>query len=122
MEEICKRLSVKAPGTETLVENLSGGNQQKVVLAKWLIRDVKVLILDEPTRGIDIGAKQEIYHLITELAKSGMAILLISSDMPEVLSMSHRVAVISGGNINGVLGRKEATQEKIMKIIVEAKE
>lgn len=120
--EICGRLSVKAPNTDTLVENLSGGNQQKVVLAKWLIRNVKVLILDEPTRGIDIGAKQEIYNLITELAKNGMAILLISSDMPEVLSMSHRVAVISQGRINGILDRKEATQEKIMKIIVEAGE
>lgn len=122
VEEICRKLSVKAPGTDTPVENLSGGNQQKVVLAKWLIRNVKVLILDEPTRGIDIGAKQEIYNLITELAKNGMAILLISSDMPEVLSMSHRVAVISRGNINGILDREEATQEKIMKIIVEANE
>ena len=122
VEEICGRLSVKAPNTDTLVENLSGGNQQKVVLAKWLIRNVKVLILDEPTRGIDIGAKQEIYNLITELAGNGMAILLISSDMPEVLSMSHRIAVISQGNINAILDREEATQEKIMKIIVEANE
>lgn len=122
VEEICRKLSVKAPNTDTLVENLSGGNQQKVVLAKWLIRNVKVLILDEPTRGIDIGAKQEIYSLITELAGKGMAILLISSDMPEVLSMSHRIAVVSQGNINGILDRKEATQEKIMKIIVEANE
>ena len=122
VEEICGKLSVKAPNTDTPVENLSGGNQQKVVLAKWLIRNVRVLILDEPTRGIDIGAKQEIYNLITELAQNGMAILLISSDMPEVLSMSHRIAVISGGSINGILNREEATQEKIMKIIVEANE
>ena len=94
---ICGSLAVKAPNAETLVGNLSGGNQQKVVLGKWLVRDVKVLILDEPTRGIDVGAKQEIYKLITELAEKGLAILLISSDMPEVLSMSHRVAVMKAG-------------------------
>lgn len=122
VKDICGKLSVKAPNTDTLVETLSGGNQQKVVLAKWLIRNVRVLILDEPTRGIDVGAKQEIYNLITELAEHGMSILLISSDMPEVLSMSHRVAVVSQGNINGILDREEATQEKIMKIIVEANE
>ena len=81
VQTICGNLAVKAPDADTLVGNLSGGNQQKVVLAKWLVRDVKVLILDEPTRGIDVGAKQEIYKLITELAKKGMAILLISSDM-----------------------------------------
>ena len=117
---ICGNLAVKAPDADTLVGNLSGGNQQKVVLAKWLVRDVKVLILDEPTRGIDVGAKQEIYNLITDLAQKGLAILLISSDMPEVLSMSHRVAVIAKGKKIGVLENKEATQDKIMKMIVEA--
>ncbi len=120
VDEICKRLSVKAPDRDTLTGNLSGGNQQKVVLAKWLVRNVKVLILDEPTRGIDVGAKQEIYKLITELAKNGMAILLISSDMPEVLSMSHRIAVIAHGKLAGTLNGQEATQDKIMKMIVEA--
>lgn len=120
VDDICKKLSVKAPNSESLVGNLSGGNQQKVVLAKWLVRNVKLLILDEPTRGIDVGAKQEIYKLITELANNGMAILLISSDMPEVLSMSHRVAVIAKGKIIGTLNKEEASQDKIMKMIVEA--
>lgn len=119
--DICERLSVKARNSDVLAGNLSGGNQQKVVLAKWLVRNVKVLILDEPTRGIDVGAKQEIYKLITELAASGLAILLISSDMPEVLSMSHRITVIGEGKILGVLAREEASQDKIMKMIVEAR-
>lgn len=117
---IFEKLSIKAGGIDTLVGNLSGGNQQKVVLAKWLVRNLKVLILDEPTRGIDVGAKQEIYKLIVELAKSGMGILLISSDMPEVLSMSHRIMVIANGKIAGELKKEEATQDKIMKKIVEA--
>jgi len=119
--QICSKLAVKAPDTNTLVGNLSGGNQQKVVLAKWLVREVRLLILDEPTRGIDVGAKQEIYKLITELAKRGIAILLISSDMPEVLSMSHRVAVIAHGTLAGILDKAEAKQDRIMKMIVEAK-
>lgn len=121
VSEICQKISVKAPDSNTLVQNLSGGNQQKVVLAKWLVRNIKVLILDEPTRGIDVGAKEEIYTLITELAKKGLAIILISSDMPEVLSMSHRVAVIGEGRMLGILQGKEVTQDKIMKMIVEAK-
>lgn len=122
VEEICGKISVKAPGTDTVVENLSGGNQQKVVLAKWLVRDIKLLILDEPTRGIDVGAKQEIYSLITKFAEQGMAIILISSDMPEVLSMSHRVAVVNGGRMIGFLEKDEVSQNKIMKMIVEAKD
>ena len=89
-------------------------------MAKWLVRNVNVLILDEPTRGIDVGAKQEIYKLISELAERGMSILLISSDMPEVLSMSHRIAVIAHGKLAGILKKEEATQDKIMKIIVGA--
>ncbi|MDD2972541.1 MAG: sugar ABC transporter ATP-binding protein [Lachnospiraceae bacterium] len=120
-KKICEKLRIKAPDINTLVGTLSGGNQQKVVLAKWLVRNIKVLILDEPTRGIDVGAKQEIYKLIVELAQKGMAILLISSDMPEVLSMSHRVAVIAHGKLVGTLDKKEASQDKIMKMIVEAK-
>lgn len=121
IDRICRAVSVKAPDWNTPVGNLSGGNQQKVVLAKWLVREVKVLILDEPTRGIDVGAKQEIYTLITELAGKGMAILLISSDMPEVLSMSHRIAVIGQGRMLGILSHEEASQDRIMKMIVEAK-
>ncbi len=120
-QDIFRRLSIKAPGIQTNVGTLSGGNQQKVVLAKWLVRNVRFLILDEPTRGIDVGAKQEIYSLITELSKQGMAILLISSDMPEVLSMSHRIGVVAKGEIIGVLSHEEASQDKVMKMIVEAK-
>ena len=119
--DIFQKLSIRAPGIATLVGTLSGGNQQKVVLAKWLVRNVRLLILDEPTRGIDVGAKQEIYSLMVELARSGIAILLISSDMPEVLSMSHRVAVVAKGGIAGILEHGEATQDKVMKMIVEAK-
>lgn len=122
VNEICEGLSVKAPGMSVLVENLSGGNQQKVVLAKWLVRNVKLLILDEPTRGVDVGAKEEIYSLITEFARKGMAIILISSDMPEVLSMSHRVGVVGDGQLLKILKRDELMQDKIMKIIVEAKD
>lgn len=117
--DIFQSLSIKAPGIDTLVGTLSGGNQQKVVLAKWLVRNLKVLILDEPTRGIDVGAKQEIYKLIVKLADEGMAILLISSDMPEVLSMSHRIMIIANGRNAGELTREEATQDKIMRKIVE---
>ena len=120
-QSIFDRLRIKAPGIDTNVGTLSGGNQQKVVLAKWLVRNVRLLIMDEPTRGIDVGAKQEIYNLMVELARGGMAILLISSDMPEVLSMSHRVAVVANGTIAGVLNHGEASQDTVMKMIVEAK-
>jgi ABC-type sugar transport system ATPase subunit len=119
VEDICRKLSVKAASIETLVGTLSGGNQQKVVLSKWLVRNVKFLILDEPTRGIDVGAKQEIYRLIAKLAEDGMGILIIASEMPEVLAMSHRVKVVAGGRIIGELTRGEATQDKVMKMIVE---
>ena len=122
VNEICSRLSIKTPDIETQVANLSGGNQQKVVLAKWLVRNIRLLILDEPTRGIDVGAKQEIYSLITEFAKQGLAIILISSDMPEVLSMSHRVGVVNGGKLLGILEKNEISQNRIMKMIVEAKD
>ena len=120
-QQIFDRLKIKAPGIGTNVGTLSGGNQQKVVLAKWLVRNVRLLIMDEPTRGIDVGAKQEIYNLMVELAESGMAILLISSDMPEVLSMSHRIAVVAKGTIAGVLPHDEASQDRVMRMIVEAK-
>ena len=119
--DICQKLSVKAASIETLAGTLSGGNQQKVVLSKWLVRNVKLLILDEPTRGIDVGAKQEIYRLIAELAASGIGVLMIASEMPEVLSMSHRVEVITDGHIIGELSRAEATQDKVMKMIVEGR-
>lgn len=119
VEGICRLLSIKASGIEINVGTLSGGNQQKVVLSKWLVRDVKLMILDEPTRGIDVGAKQEIYKLIAKLACDGMAIIFISSEMPEVLSLSHRVKVLANGRIIGELSRDDATQDKVLKMIVE---
>jgi ribose transport system ATP-binding protein len=109
-----KDLLVKTPTIEQTVQNLSGGNQQKVVLAKWLYTDSKILIFDEPTRGIDVGAKTEIYQLMNALAKRGCAIIMISSELPEVLGMSDRIMVMHEGSIAGELSREEATQEKIM--------
>ncbi|HOJ62268.1 MAG TPA: ATP-binding cassette domain-containing protein, partial [bacterium] len=109
-----KDLTIKAPSIETEVRNLSGGNQQKVVLAKWLLANSKLFIFDEPTRGIDVGAKREIYLLMNELLRRGAAILMISSELPEVLGMANRILVMSGGRLAGELHRNEATQEKIM--------
>ena len=109
-----ERLRVKAPGMETHLVSLSGGNQQKVVLAKWLMASPKVLILDEPTRGIDVGAKYEIYCLIQELAKQGISIVMISSELPEIIGMCDRVFVMHEGSVTGQLLRDEMDQEKIM--------
>ena len=114
----CSKLNIKAPSIEETVANLSGGNQQKVVLAKWLSLDPKVLIFDEPTRGIDIGAKAEIYQLMRRLAKSGVGIIMISSDMEEVLGESDRVAVMHEGAISGILERNECSEEAIMRLAV----
>jgi ribose transport system ATP-binding protein len=111
-------LKIKTPGGEALVSNLSGGNQQKVVLAKWLCMSPRVMILDEPTRGIDVGAKAEIYRLMRELADRGAVILMISSDMEEVLHVSDRVAVMHEGKITGVLKRPDCTEENIMQLAV----
>lgn len=107
-------LRVKANSVETVVGTLSGGNQQKVVLAKWLLTNPKVLFLDEPTRGIDVGAKQEIYAQINALAKQGLAIVLVSSELPEVLGMADRVMVLHEGHVTGEFTRQEATPEKVM--------
>lgn len=109
-------LSIKAPSVETVVQNLSGGNQQKVALARWLFTEPRILVLDEPTQGIDVGAKAEIYRLIAELASQGMAILMISSELPEVLGLSDRVAVMAGGRIAGILDRSEATAHGVMEL------
>ena len=117
-KEICGKLNVKTPSIEERVINLSGGNQQKVVLAKWLAIDPKVLIFDEPTRGVDVGAKAEIYALMRQLAESGVAILMISSDMEEVLHISDRVAVMHEGVLTGILERSECTEENIMRLAV----
>lgn len=113
-EEFVRSLRIKTPHVRQLTKNLSGGNQQKVVLAKWLERDCGVLIVDEPTRGIDAGAKAEIYDLLNRLAAEGKAIIVISSELPEVLRISHRIAVMSQGRITGFLDNAEATQPKIM--------
>ncbi len=117
-DEQIASLKVKTPGAETFVVNLSGGNQQKVVLGKWLSMDPKVMILDEPTRGIDVGAKAEIYRLMRELAGQGAVILMISSDMEEVLHVSDRVAVMHEGKITGVLERSDCSEENIMQLAV----
>lgn len=109
-----KSLRIKANSTMTIAGTLSGGNQQKVVLGKWLLINPKILFLDEPTRGIDVGAKQEIYAEINRLAKEGMAIVLVSSELPEVLGLSDRVIVLHEGHITGEFTRSEATPEKVM--------
>ncbi len=111
-------LAIKTPGAEALVMNLSGGNQQKVVLGKWLSMSPKVMILDEPTRGVDVGGKAEIYRLMRELAARGNVILMISSDMEEILHMSDRVAVMHEGRITGVLDRQDCTEENVMTLAV----
>jgi rhamnose transport system ATP-binding protein len=111
-----ERLRIKTPSVEVPVGNLSGGNQQKVVLARWLAADPFVLILDEPTQGVDVGAKAEIHRLMSELAGRGMAIVMISSELPEILGMSDRVAVMHAGTIVGVLDRATATQEGVLEL------
>ena len=110
------QLGIKTPGIQTPVGNLSGGNQQKVALARWLSTKPKVLILDEPTQGVDVGAKAEIHRLMSELAARGMAILMISSELPEILGMSDRIVVMHGGTVAGCLDRAEATQESILEL------
>ena len=113
---IWKRLRIKAPSKQTLVSNLSGGNQQKVVLAKWLLSEPKVLILDEPTRGIDVAAKHEIYKLMNEMVREGIAIIMISSELPEFIGMCDRAYTMYEGRFTGELQRSQLTQEKIMKL------
>ncbi|MEC8484238.1 MAG: ATP-binding cassette domain-containing protein, partial [Pseudomonadota bacterium] len=113
-----KALRIRTPSVQQTVGNLSGGNQQKVVLSKWLYSQPDVLILDEPTRGIDVGAKFEIYSIINELAKDGKGVLMISSEMPELLGMCDRIYVMNEGRFEGVLDKGEASQEKIMSMIV----
>ncbi len=114
-DEFIQRLRIKTPSPNQLTRHLSGGNQQKVVLAKWLATQPKVLLLDEPTRGIDINAKREIYTLLDGLAKSGLAVLLVSSELPEILSVADRILVMCEGRISGEFSRAEATEENIMK-------
>jgi ribose transport system ATP-binding protein len=113
-EEYVKSLKIKTPSIKQLAKNLSGGNQQKIVIAKWLAKNCDILIFDEPTRGIDVGAKTEIYQLLNELAQQGKSIIMISSELPEILRMSHRIIVMCEGRITGELTNEEASQEKIM--------
>jgi ribose transport system ATP-binding protein len=112
--EYVEALRIKTPSVAQMAKNLSGGNQQKVVIAKWLVKDCDVLIFDEPTRGIDVGAKEEIYRLLNDLAQQGKSIIMISSELPEVLRMSHRIVVMSEGRVTGTLDAGEATQESVM--------
>jgi ribose transport system ATP-binding protein len=115
-EEFVGRLDIRTPSVQQQVRLLSGGNQQKIVIAKWLLRDCDILFFDEPTRGIDIGAKSEIYKLLNALAAEGKAIVMISSELPEILRMSHRILVMCEGRLTGELAASEATQEKIMQL------
>jgi len=113
-QKMREMLQIKTASLSTTVGNLSGGNQQKIVIAKWLLGNIKVLILDEPTRGIDVGSKSEIHKLMTQFAKQGLAIIMISSELPEILGMSDRIVVMHEGRMTGELQRAEATQENIM--------
>jgi rhamnose transport system ATP-binding protein len=112
---VWERLDIKAASGETPVRFLSGGNQQKVVIAKWLATDPQLLIIDEPTRGIDVGTKAEVHRLLSELAGQGMAILMISSELPEVLGMADRVLVLCEGRLTADIPRDQATPEVVMK-------
>jgi ribose transport system ATP-binding protein len=114
--QIVDQLSIRTPSLEQKAKNLSGGNQQKLVIGKWLAKDADILIFDEPTRGIDVGAKQEVYTLLNKLASEGKSIIMISSELPEILRMSHRVVVMCEGRVTGELDYTEATQESIMQL------
>ena len=110
------KLSIKTPSSKTTIQSLSGGNQQKVIISRWLANNPDVLIMDEPTRGIDVGAKYEIYQIMINLAKQGKAIIMISSEMPELIGMSDRIMVMCNGRITGEVSGEEATQENIMSL------
>ena len=107
-------MRVKCPSQKTKIRTLSGGNQQKVILARWLLTEPTVLMLDEPTRGIDVGSKYEIYRLIGELAEKGKSIIMVSGELPELLGVCDRIYVMSGGRISGAVDAKSTTQEEIM--------
>ena len=114
VQENVAKLSIKTPSSKTLIQSLSGGNQQKVLISRWLANNPDILILDEPTRGIDVGAKYEIYQIMIELAKQGKGIIMISSEMPELIGVSNRILVMCNGHITGEVQGEEATQERIM--------
>ncbi|MGE9290785.1 MAG: ATP-binding cassette domain-containing protein, partial [Puniceicoccales bacterium] len=112
--EYKESIRIKTPSVEQKIKNLSGGNQQKVIIARWLASEPELVIFDEPTRGIDVGAKSEIYTLVNSLVESGKSVLMISSEMEEVMGMSDRIVVLCDGKISGSLDRKDFTQESIM--------
>lgn len=114
VKENVAKLSIKTPSSKTLIQSLSGGNQQKVLISRWLANNPDILIMDEPTRGIDVGAKYEIYQIMIELAQQGKGIIMISSEMPELIGMSNRILVMCNGRITGEVQGDEATQERIM--------
>ena len=116
VEDNVKKMNIKTPSSKTLIQSLSGGNQQKVLIGRWLANAPDVLILDEPTRGIDVGAKYEIYCIIAELAKQGKSIIMISSEMSELIGMSDRIMVMCDGRLTGTIDGKDATQESIMNL------
>ena len=113
-DEYIKKLKIKTPSGDEIAGNLSGGNQQKIVIGKWLLNDPDVIILDEPTRGIDVGAKRDIYLLIGQLVQQGKAVIMISSEIPELMGVCDRIAVMSEGRLSGELTRGDFSQEKIM--------
>jgi ABC-type sugar transport system ATPase subunit len=119
-QEVCtdyiKKLGIKTPNEKTIIKSLSGGNQQKVILAKWLVAQTKILILDEPTRGIDVMAKSEFYALMNEFVAQGGTIIMVSSELPEILGISDRILVMSEGRLAGELSYQEATEEKVMEL------
>lgn len=114
VQDNVSKLSIKTPSSKTLIQSLSGGNQQKVIISRWLANNPDVLIMDEPTRGIDVGAKYEIYQIMINLAKQGKGIIMISSEMPELLGVSNRVMVMCNGKITGEVSGNEMTQENVM--------
>ena len=115
VDKVCTDLDVRMAGTKTLIKNLSGGNQQKVLIGRWLLANCDVIMLDEPTRGVDVGAKYEIYRIMQDLVKKGKAIIMVSSEMPELLGMSDRIMIMCAGKQTGILGKKEATQIEVMR-------
>ncbi|WP_217181679.1 sugar ABC transporter ATP-binding protein [Streptomyces sp. AC495_CC817] len=121
-KDYVRQLRVKTPSVNQVIKLLSGGNQQKVVIARWLMRDCDILIFDEPTRGIDVGAKEEIYRLMQQLAASGKSIIVISSELPEILRVANRIAVFANGRITGTLRNEDASQEKIMQLAAHGEE
>ena len=111
-----ERIQIKTPSVDTPIKSLSGGNQQKVIFGKWLERGPQVFMMDEPTRGIDVGAKYEIYELIIQMAKQGKTIIVVSSEMPEILGITNRIGVMSNGHLSGIVNTKETNQEELLRL------